>query len=276
MTVLESFKKAKEILEKAEVESSAFEVSVMMEDLLGLPKSCEILIPQKTLSQEENNILFNAAKKRADGYPLQYIVGNWEFWGRKFLVGEGVFIPRQDTELLCECAIKYFAKRKAPKLIDLCSGSGCIAVTLSKEIEGADVTAVELYDGAFDYLKKNIEINNANVNAVKGNALEAFGMFDGVISNPPYVTKTEMENLQKEVRYEPVSALSGGDDGLYFYRQIIHNWYSHINPKGFIAFEIGDGEGDAVSQMLRGEGFFGVQVWENYDGLERTVTAIKN
>lgn len=275
MTVYEAYRKSKEILDRAEVDSSAFEISVMMEDLLGLPRSAEMAVPERALSSEEEKKLLDAVEKRAGGYPLQYIVGNWEFYGRKFYVGEGVFIPRQDTELLCECAIKYFAKRQSPKLIDLCSGSGCIAVTLAKEIKGSDVTAVELSEDAFGYLERNVELNGADIKTLNQDALEAFGEFDGVISNPPYVTGKEMECLQREVRFEPLMALSGGEDGLYFYRRIIKNWYPHIKPKGLIAFELGDGEGNAVSDILRSEGFYGVQVWEDYDGLERVVTAMK-
>lgn len=275
MTVFELYRKAKDILDGAEVESSAFEVSVMMEDLLGLPKSAEMTVPDDNVSQENADRLLDAARKRSGGYPLQYIIGNWEFWGRKFLVGEGVFIPRQDTELLCECAIKYFARRESPKLIDLCSGSGCIAVTLAKEIKGSDVTAVEKYPEAFAYLEKNARLNGADIKMINGDATEAFGEFDGVISNPPYITGEEMKVLQKEVTFEPVTALTGGEDGLFFYRLIVHNWYPHIKPRGLIAFEIGDGEGNGVSEILKKEGFYGIQVWEDYSGLERVVTAMK-
>ena len=275
VTVSEAFKKAKNILDKANTEDSAFEVSVMMEDLLGLQKGTAVLGNDAVLSDEQENVLVSAAEKRANGYPLQYIIGNWEFFGRKFFVGEGVLIPRQETELLCECVLKFFAKREPPKIVDLCSGSGCIAITIAKELPKADVTAVELYDGAFDYLQKNNAYHGNCVKAIKADALLPFGEFDCVVSNPPYVSDKYMEDLQKEVTFEPKTSVWGGTDGLDFYRAIAKNWYPNIKSGGFIAFEIGDEQGRAVESILKENGYYGVSVWEDYSGLDRIVTAMK-
>ena len=186
-----------------------------------------------------------------------------------------MLIPRPETELLCECVIKYFAKRPAPRIVDLCSGTGCIAITLAKEIAGAKVTAVELYDAAFSYLERNNAAFGGCVSAVQGDALESFGEFDCVVSNPPYVAAAEMPTLQKEVLKEPETALFGGEDGLDFYRAIAKNWYGHISSGGFIAFEIGETQGRAVEAILKENGYYGVSVWEDYSGLDRIVTAMK-
>ena len=275
VTISEAFRKAKEILDEADIESSSFEVSVMMEDLLGLPKGMAVLKNDTVLNDEQEKVLISAAKKRAGGYPLQYIVGNWEFFGRKFFVGEGVLIPRQETELLCECVMKFFSKREPPKIIDLCSGSGCIAITLAKELPDSDVTAVELYDGAFGYLEKNNAYHGNCVKTIKADALLTFGEFDCVVSNPPYVSDKYMENLQKEVTFEPKTSVWGGADGLDFYRAIAKNWYPNIKTGGFIAFEIGDEQGRAVEAILKENGYYGVSVWEDYSGLDRIVTGMK-
>ncbi len=271
----DAFDKNVKLLSKAGIDDPAFEVSIMLEDLLGFPKKAEVLTPEATLSEEQLSVLKAAAEKRAKGYPLQYIIGSWEFFGRKFFVGEGVLIPRPETELLCECVMKFFSRRTPPKIIDLCSGSGCIAVTLEKEINGSDVTAVELYDEAYGFLERNVRYHNSNVKTLKRDALEPFGEFDCVVSNPPYIAAKEMASLQKEVTFEPKTALFGGKDGLDFYRAIARDWAPHIVSGGFIAFEIGEDQGRAVEQILKENGYFAVSVWTDYAGLDRIVTAMK-
>ena len=275
MTVKEAFEKILVLFEEAGVDSPAFEISIMLEDLLSLPRSAEVVCPEKEISFAEEEKLFSAAKKRAEGYPLQYIIGSWEFFGRKFFVGEGVLIPRPETELLCEYILKYYSRSMPPKIIDLCSGSGCIAITLALELNGADVTAVELYDGAFGYLTKNNELYNDPVSTVKGDALVPFGKFDCIVSNPPYITEEEMKELQTEVTFEPETALFGGNDGLDFYRTIAKNWFEHLNDEGIIVFEIGDAQGKAVADILTENGYKNAAVMKDYEGRDRVVTAIK-
>ncbi len=275
MNVKEAFEKVSECFEKANVDSPEFETEVLMEDVLGLSRQPEISEPQTVLKPEQEEKLFAAAEKRKSGYPLQYIVGNWEFYGRKFYVGEGVLIPRPETELLCEVVLRYYSRALPPKVVDLCSGSGCIAITIAKGLPKADVTAVELYDKAFDYLERNNALHENAVKTLKQNALEAFGKFDCVVSNPPYVTVDEMETLQTEVKFEPETALFGGDDGLDFYRAIAKNWFEHLNDGGMIAFEIGDTQGIAVSDILKENGYTDVEVMKDLEGRDRVVTALK-
>lgn len=275
MNIKNAFEIILKQFEEAGVDSPAFEISVLMEDLLGLPRNPEITVPEKELSERETEKLFSAAKKRTEGYPLQYLIGNWEFFGRKFFVGEGVLIPRPETELLCEFVLKYYSRSMPPKIVDLCSGSGCIAITLAKELSGADVTAVELYEEAFGYLSKNNELHGNLVKTVRGDALKAFGNFDCIVSNPPYITGEEMKELQKEVTFEPETALFGGTDGLDFYREIAKNWFVHLNEGGIIAFEIGDTQGKAVADILTENGYKNAEVMKDYEGRDRVVTAIK-
>ena len=275
MNVKEAFGKIEKFFEGAGVDSPAFEVSVLMEDLLELPRNPEMTVPETVLSLEQEEKLFAAAKKRAEGYPLQYIIGNWEFFGRKFFVGEGVLIPRPETELLCEAVLKYYSRSMPPKIVDLCSGSGCIAITLAKEIQGAEVTAVELYDGAFGFLEKNNAFHGNAVRALKRDALEPFEKFDCIVSNPPYITGEEMKELQTEVTFEPETALFGGTDGLDFYRAIAKNWFEHLNEGGMIAFEIGDTQGKEVADILTENGYKDAAVRKDYEGRDRVVTGFK-
>ena len=162
-----------------------------------------------------------------------------------------------------------------PKIIDLCSGSGCIAITLARELSGADVTAVELYEDAFAFLSKNNELHGNPVKTVRGDALEPFGNFDCIVSNPPYITDEEMKELQTEVTFEPETALFGGTDGLDFYRAIAKNWFEHLNEGGLIAFEIGDTQGKAVADILTENGYKNAGIMKDYEGRDRVVTAIK-
>lgn len=275
-TAKEILKKTEQTLAAAGIEDPEFEAGVLLEDIGGQSPAAIQLAPEAEMPAEKAAAVAEAAQCRSGGYPLQYIIGSWDFYGRRFACGEGVLIPRAETELLCECVIKYFAKRPAPRIVDLCSGTGCIAITLAKEIPGAKVTAVELYDGAMKYLERNSVAFGGCISAVQGDALAPFGEFDCVVSNPPYVAAAEMPTLQREVLAEPETSLLGGEDGLDFYRAIAKNWYDHIASGGFIAFEIGETQGRAVEAILKENGYYGVSVWEDYAGLDRIVTAMKH
>ena len=275
MKVKEVFDKIEKTFLEAGVDSPAFEASVLMEDLLELPRKPEMVVPEKELDFEQEEKIFAAAEKRISGCPLQYLIGNWEFFGRKFFVGEGVLIPRPETELLCETVLKYFSRSLPPKVVDLCSGSGCIAITIAKELSGAEVTAVELYDGAFEHLERNNAFHGNCVKTVKADALVPFGKFDCIVSNPPYIDENEMKELQTEVTFEPETALFGGRDGLDFYRAISKNWFEHLNEGGLIAFEIGDTQGEAVMSILLENGYKNAAVRKDYEGRDRVVTAVK-
>lgn len=215
--------------------------------------------------------MLEITKKRAEGYPLQYIFGKWEFFGYEFFVGEGVLIPRPETEHLVEAVLPVLNKGGA--VLDLCSGTGCIPIACAKS-SGCKAFAVELYDKAFSYLEKNIAFNNADVTAVKGDALDNSHFsgisFDAITSNPPYLTKGEMEALQKEVRFEPETALFGGDDGLYFYRRLFGLWKSRLKKGGIFAVEVGDGQAEAVKTIMEKEGFF-ASIIADYAGIGRIV-----
>lgn len=238
-------------------------------------------MPFEEISEAQLAECEDKAKRRKTGEPLQYILGNWEFYGRKYFVGEGVLIPRPETELLCDIA-KAHLKNTGGTAVDLCSGSGCIAVTVALE---ANVKAVgiEISDKAYGYFLKNIEQNKAegSVTAINGDIFDKciLGRFEddslyAVLSNPPYISSADMKTLQKEVRYEPELALFGGEDGLDFYHRLIPMWAGKLRSGGLFAVEIGEEQGPAVSRIFEDAGF-NPEIIRDYSSHDRIVRSIK-
>ena len=224
-----------------------------------------------TLTEEQIKLIDAAVSRRLTGEPLQYIFGKWEFYGFPFCVGEGVLIPRPETELLVDVAVKRLGKGSA--VLDLCSGTGCIPISVALKT-GAKCYAVELYDAAFGYLKRNIALNGADVTTVQADALDGTLFpdvtFDTIFSNPPYLTGDEMKALQSEVAHEPETALYGGEDGLDFYRKLIPAWSGRLRADGFMAVEIGETQGESVAEIMRTVGLR-PEVIKDYAGLDRVV-----
>lgn len=221
------------------------------------------------------------AKRRKTGEPMQYILGNWEFYGRKYFVGEGVLIPRPETELLCDIAIEHL-KNTGGTAVDLCSGSGCIAVTTALEANVGTV-GIEISGKAYGYFLKNIAENKAEklVTAINGDIFDKdiLGQFpddslSAVLSNPPYISSADMKTLQKEVTFEPELALFGGEDGLDFYRRLVPMWAVKLRSGGLFAVEIGEEQGQAVSDIFKKAGLT-PQVVTDYSGHNRIVSAVK-
>jgi len=207
-----------------------------------------------------------ALRRREAGEPLQYILGEWEFYGYPFKVGPGVLIPRPETELLVDLAKQY-----KPKLVlDLCAGTGCVGIALAKEIR-CDVIAVEKYDEAFRYLKQNIELNNVEIEVIQGDVLNIdLPEADCVLINAPYLTKSEMQNLQKEVTFEPETALYGGEDGLNFYREFFK---TRRNAK-LTACEVGDNQARKVCEIMEKAGY-NPKIKQDYNKIDRIVYSVK-
>ena len=217
-------------------------------------------------------------KKRRQGMPLQYLLGKWWFYKSEFLVGEGVLIPRQDTELLVETGIELVKNVKEPNVCDLCSGSGCVAISIALDRPDAKVTAVEKYEGAFAWLKRNLDhLGAKNVRAVQADVLEAnFGEYDLIVCNPPYIPDEDKEILSVEVLNEPHTALFGGSDGLYFYREVTKLWKATLKSGGRLAFEVGIKEAALVEEILRNEGFTDIETKNDVIGIQRVVFGTAN
>ena len=215
------------------------------------------------------------AERRLKGEPLQYILGSWEFYGYPFKVGKGVLIPRDDTEVLLSVCLEYIKEKFSPKVLDLCSGTGALAIAIAKETN-ADVTAIEKSETAFSYLTENIALNNAKVNAIQGDIFQCMDMFpntcfDLILSNPPYIITDEIPTLQKEVSYEPKMALDGGKDGYDFYRHIIRHWSSKLKKGGMMAFELGENQFDIVKELMTAEKFTNIGEKLDLGNIQRVI-----
>ncbi len=188
----------------------------------------------KTLPESEWQ---SATARVISGEPLQYVLGIWEFYGLPFYVGKGVLIPRPDTETLVDEALKF--ANNTTNVLDLCSGSGAIAIAVEK-LSGAKVTAVEKYPEALNYLSQNKKLNNSEIEIVEADIFSLLPnkKFDLILSNPPYIKSADLPFLQKQVQFEPTSALDGGKDGLTFYKGII-DFIPNLNPGGKIMVEVG-------------------------------------
>lgn len=260
-------------------EIGANEALILIRHFTGFSRTDIAVHPQTAVEQAMVCDLKSAVARRKDNEPLQYIIGSWEFYGREFAVGEGVLIPRQDTETLCDKAIS-----NAPhgaKVLDLCAGSGCISVTIKAERPDLTVYAVEKYPKAFEYLKKNIAENKVDVNAFMADALcpnefsGDFCNFDLMVSNPPYLTSDDMDSLQKEVEFEPKTALFGGENGLEFYEKLTQIWESKLKPGGVLMYEVGADQSASVEKILLCNGFKNVCHKRDLCGIIRVVYAFK-
>ena len=215
------------------------------------------------------------------GEPLAYILGEWEFYGLKLYVDRNVLIPRDDTCAVTELAIAAASQIEGkPRILDLCTGSGCIGLAIADRVKNARVTLADISREALAVAKKNITRNqlSARVSTVTVNALEApnafLGNFDLIVSNPPYITAQEMEALDDSVsQYEPHLALFGGDDGLKFYRAIAENYINALRPGGYLCFEFGMGQGDAVCEILEKNQYTILERSRDYNDRERAVIA---
>ena len=221
---------------------------------------------------------FDLLNRRINGEPLQYILGEWEFMGLPFKVGRGVLIPRPETEILVEFAIDFLKKKNAPVVFDLCSGSGCVAISVAKFCPDATVYAVEKSDIAFEYLEKNISLNGVNnVKAVKGDIFDKELLLgispDLILSNPPYIRSNEIDRLQEEVKREPAMALDGGEDGYIFYRSLAKDWIHLIKKSGALACECGEDQTQYICDLFS-ESSAEVKEYKDYSGLPRGVTVI--
>ncbi len=221
--------------------------------------------------------LKKAIQRRLAGYPLQYILGEWEFYGLPIKVGEGTLIPRQDTETLAEEIINY-VKDSNKKVLDICSGTGCLAIAIKKYCKNSTVYSLELSEEAISFLYQNIKLNDVDVTVIKDDALNPTLKetgFDVILSNPPYLTKEDMNSLQKEVTFEPEMALFGGTDGLDFYRSIIKGFKEKLNDGGIFAVEIGMGQEKDVSKIFLDNGYKNITLKKDLCNIIRVITAIK-
>lgn len=232
--------------------------------------------PEKVVAQVERNL-----KRLLSGEPMAYILGQWEFYGLGLHVSDAVLIPRDDTVAVTELAIRYaLFLEKDPRILDLCCGSGCIGLAVASHVKDARVTLADLSQEALSVAKENVTLHKlgGRVRCVRANALESasdfLGKFDLIVSNPPYVTAAEMEQLPGSVKdFEPAMALFGGEDGLDFYRSIAANYAKALRPGGYLCLEFGMGQGPEVSRILEEQGYTVLERTRDYNDRERAVVA---
>ena len=279
MTISELEKLGSQKLRASGKENSDFDARCLLEFVLNLNPTQYLLNRSEEVDSVCAEKFLSLVERRSNGEPLQYILGKWEFMGLPFYVGEGVLIPRPETEMLVEFAFDFLKDKKNPVVIDLCSGSGCIAISVAKHLPNAKVYAVEKSDLAFPYLKKNIWLNCVfNVSAVHGDIFDRTLLSDIkpdlILSNPPYIRSPEIASLQSEVRNEPSMALDGGEDGLIFYREIANGWLDRLGTGGAIAVECAEDQTEDIIRMFSEKTQY-AEAFNDLSGLPRTVTAIK-
>ena len=279
MTYLELYKKAVAVLTDSGCDYSDYDLTCLIEKIFGMKRLDYIAHRNETADIDKEKEFLQSVSKRAEGYPLQYLLQSWTFMDNELFVGEGVLIPRDDTEVCVRGCMEQIDKMhiQSPVIADLCSGSGAIAIALAKKYPDAVISAVELSADAFPYLQKNKEMNHADkIKLIHGNIFlchENFpdGYFDVVISNPPYIRTDIIPTLQKEVQHEPFSALDGGLDGLIFYRCIAEKWLPKLRKGGIISLEIGEEQASDVCNIFRRKNISDITVMKDIQGLDRAV-----
>lgn len=273
---MNALREARGHLAAAGIENAAQEARWLLEHVTGRPAYGEAPSP------EEAERLGRLARRRAAGEPLQYILGRWPFLERTLRVGPGVLAPRPETEDLCLFAAESLAGQPAPAVLDLCSGSGAIAIGLQAALPAARVTALEWDRAAFAYLVQNCAEQRAETGRAPqpllADALQHWrrlppGGLDALVANPPYVTKAEYRGLAPELRHEPKAALVAGEGGLAFYRAMARHYRAALAPGGLLALEMGETQGPAVAGLLLQNGWRQVRVLRDRFGRPRVVAA---
>lgn len=282
MTWKEFYSEAVRRLNEAGIEENRSEADIIFEYYFGMNKLKIILHGNEKLPENLIDKLDEVIAKRKKGIPIQYILGEWNFRNLRFKVGEGVLVPRDDTNILIDVSVKFLNSKKNPCVIDLCSGSGCVAISIERELKlkNTEIFGVELSKKAFEYFKSNAEINRSNVKAINGDILKIYSefcddKFDAIVSNPPYIRTDEISKLQKEVKFEPSMALDGGKDGLCFYKNICKNWIPKLKVGGMIAYEIGFGQENEIKKFMEESGIGCIKFYKDINNIIRVVSGIK-
>jgi release factor glutamine methyltransferase len=282
--VIDKLREISKTLNVSGIEAASKEAEILIKHATAID-TVEMYRDNPELSEEQVIALEKMVMRRSRREPLQYILGYEEFLDLKLLLSEGVLIPRPETEFMAEQAMKIMArykgrgtKDKGGRILDLCTGSGCLALAIAKEFPDMQIYGSDISKVAIDCARRNARINNIkNVIFLKGDLFGPFKqapLFDLIISNPPYVRTGEIETLQPEIKHwEPINAINGGPDGLDFYRRIIPQASRFLKDNGILMLEIGDGYIEDVSTMIKNSGYAGLEIIKDYAQIERIVLA---
>ena len=255
MTIKQAITKGMIMLKSNNVESPKLKARLLLQYVLDKPRQYIIVYDNKEIDKQQQWQYFVNIEKLTKGIPLQHITHRQEFMKMDFFVDENVLIPRPDTEILVEEVIKIAQKYNSRRILDLCTGSGAIAISLKKFVPNADITAVDISEKALEIAQKNAEKLEAKINFVKSNLFDKLDnkKFDIIVSNPPYIRKDEIKKLSEEVQKEPKIALDGGEDGLDFYRIIAEQAINYLKTGSFLCFEIGYNQKNDVIKIIEDE-----------------------
>ena len=256
------------------IEDKNIKVMLVLSNILNVKKEKLIADDSISLSKEDEKKFKLSIDMLNQNIPVQYIVGKQEFFGAHFKVNENVLIPRFDTEVLIEKIIDYCKKDdKEYKILDLCTGSGIIGITLSKHINKSKVTLSDISKEALEVARENALINKVDVTIVESNMFENIldNDFDIIVSNPPYIETAILEKLDAEVKKEPKLALDGGQDGLFFYKIIATEAKKYLKESGILFLEIGYNQRESVTKLLEDNNFKNIECIKDYNGLDRII-----
>lgn len=276
MTYRELFEYGKKQLEDAEIEEAALDARLLLEYICHTDRNALLVHGDSVRSDLEEQFYRMVIEKRAQRIPLQHITGQQEFMGLTFKVNEHVLIPRQDTEILVEEAMRYLSD--GMRILDICTGSGCILLSLLKYSNECEGLGVDISDDALAVARENAQNLGLEAEFRHSDLLEKVeGKFDMIVSNPPYIETAVVDTLMPEVReHEPMLALDGREDGLYFYRRIVEQCTSYMTRGARLFFEIGYDQGETVKDMMIHKGFCEVEIIKDYAGLDRVVAGCWN
>lgn len=273
-TYKDALEYGKQRLLECKIEDAKLDAWLLLEHVSGISRSWYFVHEDDEISQEDMEKYQRLIEQRGKHIPLQQLTKEAYFYGMKFFVNENVLIPRQDTEVLVEQVLSLSKGKENLKLLDMCTGSGCILLALLANLKQASGTGVDLSEKALEVAQRNGKELGIEVSWVQSDLFDKVsGSYDIIVSNPPYIETSVIEGLMDEVKlYEPRMALDGTEDGLFFYREITMQAGKYLKNNGILAFEIGYNQGKAVSEFMKENGYKEVQVLQDLAGLDRVVT----
>lgn len=271
MKYREAMQKGEKILQEAGIVDAKNDAWLLLAMVCKVDHTYYYMHMEEELMPEQQDEYHVVIRKRAEHVPLQYITGEQEFMGLTFKVNSNVLIPRQDTETLVEEALKVI--RPGMKVLDMCTGSGCILISILKNVLNVEGVGCDISKQALIVAKENAKLNNVVATFERSDLFDhVTETFDVIVSNPPYIRTEEIATLMPEVcQFEPINALDGKEDGLFFYRKMIAESSKYLNPNGVILFEIGYDQGQDVSLMLKEAGYKEVQIVKDLAQNDRVV-----
>lgn len=276
MTLKQVYEYGQEQLKSAGIEDATLDAWYLLEFVTGISRALYFVRMNEEMSLEQEERYKEHLHTRANHIPLQHITGVQEFMGLEFCVNEHVLVPRQDTEVLVESVLDVLSP--GMEVLDMCTGSGCILISLSKFRKGIQGTGADISEEALKVACRNAEKLEADVTFLQSNLFaNVEGKYDVIVSNPPYIRTAVIEELKEEVKFhDPFIALDGKEDGLYFYRKIIKESQKYLKQNGKLYFEIGHDQGEEVKRLLEQADFTGVTVKKDFAGLDRVVFGVYN